>query len=170
MSCKNLPPSPQTTCLIPNPSVKDIPGTKYWLIQDFSGHTKDWIEFERDFRAVATSQGIGNILKSEMNFPTTTFGQSNYILDSALIYNVLQCCWTNTKPSHIIQQHAASKDGRQLYLDAQLHFRVKDTVPSPSTARINTQSTCHQLSPCDCGQLSHQFEPISKMFGLAENV
>jgi len=50
----------------------------------FSGHAKDWIEFEKDFRAIATAQGFGYILQSAMPSSTTASGKSNYALDSAL--------------------------------------------------------------------------------------
>ena len=51
----------------------------------FSGHAKDWIEFERDFRAIATAQGFSYLLDSAIKLPTTAFGRSNYALDSALL-------------------------------------------------------------------------------------
>ena len=103
----------------------------------FSGHAKDWIKFERDFRAVATAQGFGYILTREVHLSTTTFNQSNYALDSAFIYNVLQSCWSDSTNSYLVKQHSYSKDGHQLYLDAQLHFRVQQTAtpvkqPAPS--------------------------------------
>ena len=102
----------------------------------FSGHAKDWIAFERDFRAIATAQGFGYILQHEPNLSTTAYGKSNYALDSAFIYNVLKNCWSDSTSSYIVKKHASSKDGRQLYLDAKLHFRVTETAapcPLPSS-------------------------------------
>jgi hypothetical protein len=98
----------------------------------FSGHAKDWIEFERDFNAIATAQGFGYILQSETNFSTTSFDQHDYILDSAFIYNVLKYCWSDSTSSYIVNQHAPCKNGRQLYLDAQKSFCSKiDASPCP---------------------------------------
>jgi len=114
----------------------------------FSGYTKDWIEFERDFRAIATAQGFGYILQSGTSFSTTAFSQHNYILDSTFIYNVLKYCWSDSTSSYLVKQHASSKNGRQLYLDAQKFFRIKAMQFTPVT-RVDASPCTMPISPCD---------------------
>jgi len=110
-----------------NPILNTIPKRSNYHIlayPRFSGLAKDWIEFERSFRVIATAQGFANILQEEITVGVRF--SPEYSLDCTFIYNVLQHCWSKESETYyLVQQHASTKNGRQVYLDAQHCFHCK---------------------------------------------
>ena len=105
----------------------------------FTEHSNDWIEFERNFKSIATAQGFEHILQKAV--ATKPLDDTCYVLDSAFIYKALQYCCSDSKNIQILYQHALSQDGKQAYNDVQKSFRHKDPM-------MPIQNTGVDASPC----------------------
>ena len=107
----------------------------------FSGKHKDWVTFNRTFRAVASAHGYDYILQDDLFQVSDLDEEDRYKEDNTFIFNAFKKSWALGINYYIVEQNEKNLDGRKVYLDAKDYYRgeaMKDAILNESM-----QSLCN---------------------------
>ena len=101
--------------------------------QKFSGNLTDWLQYRRTLCAVATAQGMGEVLVDYTTDPRASLAAGSIQLKefnskSGFIYSVFSSTVKGGYAMSILRDHETTLDGRQVFVDLVKWYESKENL------------------------------------------